>query len=142
WKQVVFAETKPLPSYLLALAVGEFDYRSVAGTSSPTRIVATKGSGDLTALAAQETPKLLASLERWFAQPYPYEKLDLIAVPEYWPGAMEHPGAITFAENILLQQPNPSALQRRTLDSVVAHELAHMWYGDLVTMAWWDDLWL
>ncbi|HWS72764.1 MAG TPA: M1 family aminopeptidase, partial [Thermoanaerobaculia bacterium] len=142
WKEVVFAETKPLPSYLLALAVGEFDYANVPGTGIPTRIVATKGSGELTALAVQETPKLLASLERWFGQPYPYEKLDLIAVPEYWPGAMEHPGAITFAEPILLQQPNASAFQRRILNHVVAHELAHMWYGDLVTMAWWDDFWL
>jgi alanyl aminopeptidase len=142
WKEVVFARTKPLPSYLLALAVGEFDYASVPGTSIPTRIVATKGSGDLTAAAVRETPKLLAALERWFAQPYPYEKLDLIAVPEYWPGAMEHPGAITFAEPILLQQPNASAAQRRALNQVVAHELAHMWYGDLVTMAWWDDFWL
>ncbi|MCU1349659.1 MAG: pepN 1, partial [Acidobacteria bacterium] len=97
-KKVVFAETKPLPSYLLAIAVGEFDYAKVPGTSIPTRIVATKGAGDLTASAVAEVPKLLASLERWFAQPYPYEKLDLIAVPEYWPGAMEHPGAITFAE--------------------------------------------
>jgi len=142
WKEVVFAETKPLPSYLLAIAVGEFDYANVPGASIPMRIVATKGSGELTAAAVRETPKLLASLERWFAQPYPYEKLDLIAVPEYWPGAMEHPGAITFAEPILLQQPNASASQRRALNQVVAHELAHMWYGDLVTMAWWDDFWL
>jgi len=141
-KKVVFAETKPLPSYLIAIAVGEFDYANVPGTGIPTRIVATKGSGELMASAVTEVPKLLASLERWFGQPYPYEKLDLIAVPEYWPGAMEHPGAITFAEPILLQPLNASITQRRALTQVVAHELAHMWYGDLVTMAWWDDLWL
>src|SRR5207249_9871587 len=74
---------------------------------------------------------------------YPYEKLDLVAVPEYWPGAMENPGAITFADGILLLDPKASSPgQRATLAWVIAHELAHQWFGDLVTMAWWDDLWL
>ena len=89
------------------------------------------------------TPPLLAALERYFGRPYPFEKLDLIAVPEFWPGAMENPGAITFADQILLVDPaGPSVDQRRSMVEVTAHELAHMWFGDLVTMAWWDDLWL
>ena len=89
------------------------------------------------------TPPLLAALERYFGRPYPYEKLDLIAVPEFWPGAMENPGAITFRDQILLLDPaGASAAQRRTMVEINAHELAHMWFGDLVTMAWWDDLWL
>jgi alanyl aminopeptidase len=106
-------------------------------------VLAPKGLGGLAGEAAALTPPLLAALEDYFGRRYPYEKLDLIAVPEYWPGAMENPGLITFADDILLHQPGAvSAGQRRHLARVNAHEIAHMWFGDLVTMQWWDDLWL
>jgi alanyl aminopeptidase len=92
---------------------------------------------------AETTPKLLAALERWFGSRYPFEKLDLLAVPEFAYGAMENPGLITFRDDILLLDPaTASVSQRRRNASVNAHEMAHMWFGDLVTMAWWDDLWL
>jgi alanyl aminopeptidase len=82
-------------------------------------------------------------LENYFGTKYPYEKLDLIAVPEYWFGAMENPGAITFNDKILLIDPAAASLaQKRSVAMVTMHELAHMWFGDLVTMSWWDDLWL
>jgi alanyl aminopeptidase len=143
WTTTTFAPTKPLPSYLLALAVGELEYVPVEGFGVPGRIVTVKGQKHLAALAARSTPALLRAMETWFGSPYPFEKLDLIAIPEYWPGAMEHPGAITFAEGILLvEESTATAAQRRLMARIAAHEFAHMWFGDLVTMAWWDDLWL
>ena len=143
WKTVTFAKSKPVPAYLLALAVGALEYTPVSGTSIPTRIITTKGQSGLTGIAAEQTPPLLAALEKYFDSKYPYEKLDLIAVPEYWAGAMENPGLITYAEGVLLLDPKAaSPVQRRNNARITTHELAHMWFGDLVTMAWWDDLWL
>ena len=141
-KTVVFRRTPPLPTYLLALATGPLETVPIPGLSVPGRVVTVKGQSHLANHAVAVTPPLLAELERWFGRPYPFAKLDLIAVPEFWPGAMENAGAITFAESGLLLPPAPTAPQRRWLAVVTAHELAHMWFGDLVTMAWWDDLWL
>jgi aminopeptidase N len=141
--RVVFRRTKPLPSYLIALATGPFDTVEVPGLGVPGRIVTPKGETGLTAAARELAPPLLKTLERYFGQPYPYAKLDLIAVPEFWPGAMENAGAITFADRYLLLDPSTASVaQRRTLAKVMAHEMAHQWFGDLVTMEWWDDLWL
>jgi alanyl aminopeptidase len=142
-KTIHFARTKPLPSYLLALAVGKFDYTPIEGLGVPGRVVSPKGQGRLAGMAAQITPPVLAALEKYFGGRYPFEKLDLIAVPEYWAGAMENPGAITYRDTILLLDPaTATPSQRQNLISVTAHELAHMWFGDLVTMEWWNDLWL
>ena len=142
-KTVRFARTKPLPSYLLALAVGKFDYTPIEGLGVPGRVVAPKGQGRLSHMAAQITPPVLAALEKYFGGKYPYEKIDLIAVPEYWAGAMENPGAITYRDTVLLVDPaTATAPQRQNLVRITAHELAHMWFGDLVTMEWWNDLWL
>jgi alanyl aminopeptidase len=143
WRTTVFKKTPPLPSYLLAIATGQFEFTPIQGLGVPGRIVTVRGQSRLAGAAAEMTPRLLAPLEKYFGRPYPYEKLDLIAVPEFWPGAMENPGAITFADNILLVDPaTETSLERRYLALVTAHELAHMWFGDLVTLAWWDDLWL
>jgi cytosol alanyl aminopeptidase len=143
WKTIRYAELPPLPSYLLAIAVGPFDTVPVPGTSVPSRILTPKGQGNLTGMAVEMTPPLLAALETWFARPYPYAKLDLVAVPEYWPGAMENPGLITFSDGVILAPPEGASVgQRRGFARIQAHELAHMWFGDLVTMTWWDDLWL
>jgi cytosol alanyl aminopeptidase len=143
WKTVVFAKTPPLPSYLLAIATGPLEFTPVPGPKYPVRIVTVQGQKGLTGYTAETTPKLLAALERWFGMPYPFAKLDLIAVPEFAYGAMENPGAITFREDVLLlDRANTTVSQKRGCVSVNCHELAHMWFGDLVTMAWWDDLWL
>jgi aminopeptidase N len=143
WKEVAFAETKPLPAYLVALAVGKFAFTPIEGLGVPGRIVTLRGQEQLAGLAARGTAPLLKAAEGYFGLPYPYEKLDVIAIPEYWPGAMEHPGAITFADGILLlDEKTATPSQRSLMSRVMAHELAHMWFGDLVTMAWWDDLWL
>ncbi len=143
WKTVVFEKTKPIPSYLLAIATGELEFVDVPGMSIPGRIVTVKGKSDMVAEAVSATPKILKALENYFGRPYPYKKLDLLAVPEFWAGAMENVGAVTFRETILLVDPAEATVsQKRRLASVVSHELAHMWFGDLVTMEWWDDLWL
>ena len=142
-RTVAFARTKPLPSYLLALATGPLEFVPIPGLSVPGRVVTVKGDSALAAEAVRTTPPVLAALERYFGRPYPYEKLDLVAVPEFWPGAMENAGAITFRDTVLLLDTRrASAQQRRVLVEINAHELAHMWFGDLVTMEWWDDLWL
>jgi alanyl aminopeptidase len=143
WTTVRFEDTPPLPSYLLAIAVGPFDSIDIPGLSVPGKIYTVAGQGGLGAAAAEVTPPILAALERWFGSPYPFAKLDLIAVPDYWPGAMENPGLVTFSDGILLLDPAAASVgQRKQLISITAHELAHMWFGDLVTMQWWDDLWL
>jgi alanyl aminopeptidase len=142
-KTVVFRKTPPLPSYLLAIATGPLESVPIPGMSAPGRVITAKGSAHLAAEAARTTPPLVKALESYFGTPYPYEKLDLLALPEFWPGAMENAGAITFADRLLLIDPQAaSPAQRRSLVAVNAHELAHMWFGDLVTMTWWDDLWL
>jgi alanyl aminopeptidase len=143
WKTVTFEKTVPLPSYLVAIATGPLEFTDVPGSRVPLRIVTVQGQKSLTGMAADVTPKLVAGLERWFGSPYPYAKLDLIAIPEFAYGAMENAGAITFRDAALLVEPSSATeSQRLRVTVTICHELAHMWFGDLVTMAWWDDLWL
>jgi alanyl aminopeptidase len=142
-RRVEFAASKPLPTYLLAIATGPFETVDIPALGVPGRVITVRGQKHLTEFAVQTTPPLLRAAEEWFGQKYPFEKLDLIAVPEYWAGAMENPGAITYAATVLLIDPAAASVhQRRNLVRITAHELAHMWFGDLVTMQWWDDLWL
>jgi alanyl aminopeptidase len=142
-RTVEFERTPPLPSYLVAILAGPWETVPIPGMSVPGRIVTPKGATGLAGMAVRETPKLVAALERYFGVPYPYKKLDLIAVPEFWAGAMENAGAITFRDRILLVDPaQAGASERKGLITITAHELAHMWFGDYVTMRWWDDLWL
>jgi alanyl aminopeptidase len=142
-KTVVFEQTPPLPAYLLAIATGPLETVPIEGMSVPGRVVTVRGATGLAREAARVTPSLVAALEDYFGILYPYRKLDLVAVPEFWPGAMENAGVITFADRLLLIDPRAASTeQKRSLVAVSAHELAHMWFGDLVTMTWWDDLWL
>lgn len=142
-RTIVFKRTKPLPSYLLAVAVGPFEFVPIPGLRVPGRIVTVKGAAGLARVAARMTPSLFDAVESYFGIPYPFEKLDLIAVPEFSPGAMENPGAITYGDRyILFDEATMSIAQRRTFAVFTAHEISHMWFGDLVTMRWWDDLWL
>lgn len=139
----VFAQTKPLPSYLVAYAVGQFEEVTIEGMKIPARVITTKGKIALAEYAVKEMPAILAALEAYFGVDYPYKKLDSIAVPEFPFGAMENAGLVTYREDILLldeQSANQNTKQSSV--SVVAHELAHQWYGNLVTMEWWNDLWL
>ncbi|HXL15267.1 MAG TPA: M1 family metallopeptidase [Methylomirabilota bacterium] len=142
-KTVVFQKTKPLPSYLLAIATGPLELVPITGMSVPGNVVTVKGASKLAATAAQMVPPRLAALERYFGSRYPYEKLDVLAVPEFWPGAMENAGAVTFRDDVLLVDPKTVSVgQLATLSVYMSHEFAHQWFGDLVTMEWWDDLWL
>ena len=150
-KRVRFQATRPLPSYLLALAVGEFDVveappippNELRSRPLALRGVATKGRGPELAFALRSGAEMLVMLERWFGMEFPYEKLDYVAVPDFQYGAMENAGAISFAESALLVDPaGASELQKKWVAVDLAHEMAHQWFGDLVTMAFWDDLWL
>jgi len=144
-KTVVFAETKPIPSYLVAFAVGPFEVVD-AGTGgrnkTPLRIIVPKGRTDQASFAVEVTGDLLTRLENYFDRAYPYEKLDSIAIPSFF-GAMENPGLITYAQNIILAKKEDESLSfKRGYVGTGAHEIAHQWFGNLVTMKWWDDLWL
>jgi len=146
-----YAKTTPLPTYLLAWAVGPLEVveaspippNDVRSRPLPLRGVAPRGRGDRLAFALTETPAILEEIERYVGSEYPYAKLDIVAVPDFAAGAMENVGLITFRDGLLLLDPETAPVgQRRGFAGVMAHELVHMWFGDLVTMPWWDDIWL
>jgi aminopeptidase N len=144
-----FAPTPPLPTYLLALAVGPLDVvegkaipaQAVRRAPVPLRGVATDGQGPKLAYALEHTPRILLALEEYFGSPYPFGKLDQVATPTIR-GAIENAGAVFYGDSLLLLGADAPPAQLRDYFVVVAHELAHQWFGDLVTPAWWDDLWL
>lgn len=143
-----FAASRPLPTYLVAIAVGDFDVvegpapaNAVRPAALPYRVIATKGQKARLATAAAEGGRILALHEDYFGIPYPYEKLDQIASP-VMQGAMENAGLVTYNDALLLLSPDAPPSQRRNFGTVVAHELAHQWFGDLVTPVWWNDIWL
>jgi len=146
----VFETTKPLPTYLVALAVGPLDIVD-AGDIPPNRVrsqplhlrgAAAKGEGARMKYALSLTPAVIDALENYYGVPYPFPKLDMLAVPDFSAGAMENAGAVTFREQLLLMDDNAPLGQKRSSLTVQAHELAHQWFGDLVTPRWWDDIWL
>lgn len=140
-----FATTEPLPSYLIAFAVGPFEFvdlGTIGRAQTPARIVVPRGRSAQVRYAAEVTPRVLDLLEAYFDQPYPYAKLDSVAVPQLG-FAMEHPGLITYDDKRILAPPSQESDDfRRRYVSVALHEIAHQWFGNLVTMRWWDDLWL
>jgi alanyl aminopeptidase len=149
-KRVRFQTTPPLPSYLVAFAVGPFEARygavppsDVRSAPLPLTAIAIRGRGQDTVYALAEERALLAEQERYFGIAFPFPKLDLVAVPDFQSGAMENAGAITFRDSRLLVDDQVASLgDRIAVTSVIAHETAHQWFGDFVTMRWWDDLWL
>jgi len=149
-KRVRFATSQALPTYLVAVAVGPFDVvdapdlppTGVRDRPVPLRGLAVAGNGPRLQFALDNTRDILEALESYFGIPYPYAKLDLIAVPDFGAGAMENAATITYRDAILLVDPQARPQARQRFYSVHAHELAHQWFGDLVTPAWWDDIWL
>jgi alanyl aminopeptidase len=137
-----FAASPPLPTYLVALAVGAFDTRDGLAGKLPIRLIATSGKARLGGAALAAARGQLVEMERYFGRPYPYAKLDLLAVPSFGAGAMENAGLITFREERLLLDERAALAARVAMDEIIAHEMSHQWFGDLVTMAWWNDLWL
>jgi cytosol alanyl aminopeptidase len=139
----LFAETRPLPTYLVALAVGPFELLEGPRRPVPVRVAAVRGRASLARESARTAARVLEILAELLGTPYAYGKLDLVAVPDFAPGAMENPGLVTFREELLLLDPRAAPLRQRLRSAeVLAHELSHQWFGNLVTMAWWDDLFL
>jgi len=143
WVVHTFAPTLPIPSYLVALAVGPFDSVPVQGMSVPGSIVAPQGKLGLARFSQAETPAILGALEDYFGSKVVYSKLDQLAITEFPFGAMENPGMVTYREDTILLNEKTALLPNRVeVLQTIAHELAHQWFGNLVTMQWWDDLWL
>ncbi len=138
-----FAKTPVMSTYLVYLGVGEFEYSTKKANGVLVRTVTTKGSKKLGRYALNLAAELLSAYEDYFGIKYPLPKLDLIAVPDFAAGAMENWGAITFREALLLFNPKTSSTRtKRLIAEVISHEIAHQWFGNLVTMKWWNDLWL
>ena len=143
-KQVRFAETMPMSTYLVALVVGPFELsEAVDVTGVPLRIATTPGKQHLTPFAIEAGQSALTFFQDYFEIPYPSDKIDHIAIPDFAFGAMENLGCVTYRETALLvDQHAASRLELERVAEVVAHETAHMWFGDLVTMKWWNGIWL
>ncbi|MBM3303872.1 MAG: M1 family metallopeptidase [Candidatus Aenigmarchaeota archaeon] len=141
-KLLEFQRTPVMSTYLLFAAVGEFEFLEGKHRGKDIRVVTIPGKREQGRLALELTMKFLKYFEDYTGIPYPLPKLDMIAIPDFASGAMENWGAITFRELLLLADENTSVLRKRRLAGVIAHELWHMWSGDLVTMKWWNDLWL
>jgi aminopeptidase N len=142
WKRVVFMETKPLSSYLIAYGVGPLDRAEIEGMSIPGYIYVPKGHADKLGYVLQHTAPIVKSLEEYFGTDYPFRKLDFLGVPEFVAGAMENAGLIMYRAEYLTLGDHTTGSMAAYVLSTIAHEVAHMWFGDLVTMEWWNDLWL
>ncbi|HLF04458.1 MAG TPA: M1 family metallopeptidase, partial [Dehalococcoidia bacterium] len=143
-KAVRFDETPVMSTYLLAFVVGDLaSIQAQAKNGTKVSVWTTRGKEEQGRFALETSVRLLSYFNDYFGIPYPLPKLDHIAIPDFSAGAMENWGAITYRETALLVDPaNSSAGTRQRVAEVVSHEMAHMWFGDLVTMQWWDDLWL
>ena len=143
-RSVRFGETPIMSTYLLAFVVGDLvSVQAEAVNGTTIGVWTTRGKENQAGFALDTSVKLLGYFNEYFGIPYPLPKLDHVAIPDFAAGAMENWGCITYRETALLVDPeNSSAGTRQRVAEVVAHEMAHMWFGDLVTMEWWDDLWL
>ena len=145
WKLVKFATTEPLPAEMVAFAIGPFDVYDggIAGRGTPVRVITAKGHAAEGHAAAQATAEILRPLEAYTGIPYAFGKLDHLALPAGAFGAVENPGLITYRTRGLLVPPNQeTAAFTRALRALQAHEIGHQWFGNLVTQASWDDVWL
>lgn len=143
-RRLRFADTISMSTYLVAFIVGELQASDpILVGNTPVRVWCVPGKLPLTPFAQQVAVFSLRFFEEYYALPYPSDKLDLLAIPDFAAGAMENLGAITFRETALLLDEHLATHQERErVADVVAHEVAHMWFGDLVTMRWWNGLWL
>jgi aminopeptidase N len=140
--RVSFLETPKMPSYLIELTAGEI--RDVSATSGGTRfgVWAVAGQEHDGETALRDAQQILGDYNDYFAYPFPLSKLDSIAIPGGYSGAMENWGAITYNDQALLVSSSSTLADKQQVFSIQAHEMAHQWFGDLVTMGWWDDIWL
>lgn len=150
WVKHDFETTRPLPTYLIAFGVGPYDVveydalppTNVRSRAVPLRGLTARGKGSRITYGLKNTAGILEAIEEYFGIPYPYKKLDLIAAPDYVFGAMENPGAIVYREYLMLLDDDAALSQKRAYAGVHSHELAHQWFGNLVTPVWWEDIWL
>ena len=143
-KRLEFGETPIMSTYLLAFIIGELGcVERTADDGTIVRVYTTRGKEEQGRFALDVSVDLLGYFNEYFGIPYPLEKMDHIAIPDFAAGAMENWGAITYREIAILVDPeNTSAGTKQIVASIVSHEMAHQWFGNLVTMAWWDALWL
>jgi len=140
---VAFARTKPMSTYLVALLVGDFVCREGESDGIPVRVCTTPDKKALTGFALEAAAQQLRFYNGYYGVTYPFGKLDIVGIPDFAAGAMENTGAITFREQYLLADPERASLAtKKNIAAVLSHEIAHQWFGDLVTMKWWDDIWL
>ncbi len=140
---VKFATTPKMSSYLVALAVGDFEYIEGSADGIPIRVWATPGKKEMGTFALAAAEQCMKYYNQYFGIKYPFKKLDLIGLPDFAAGAMENTAAITFRDVLLLvDEKQASASTKKQIAEVIDHEMAHQWFGDLVTMEWWDDIWL
>ena len=142
--KIIFEETPIMSTYLLFFAIGKIKCKEIKTKNNITiRVWATNNQEKYADFALETSEKLLTYFESYFGTNYPLPKLDHIAIPDFAAGAMENWGCISYRENALLVDPEKSSIQTKQLvAAIIAHEMAHMWFGDLVTMKWWNDLWL
>lgn len=141
WK---FAATKTMSSYLVALVIGDVASTAEKNVNGiPLRVWSMRGKEQMGHFALEYTARLLPWYEEYFGAPYHFDKYDQVAVPGFAAGAMENSGLVLFRQGLLIMAPETSSWnQEKAIAHVIAHEFAHMWFGNLVTMQWWDDLWL
>ncbi|NNN09657.1 MAG: M1 family metallopeptidase [Acidimicrobiaceae bacterium] len=144
WRTVTFSPTMIMSSYLVAFVVGPFEETApVEVDGVAMRVIYPRGKGHLAAMAEEAGAFALHFFSEYFDIPYPGDKLDQVAIPDFSFGAMENLGLVTYRESALLIDPETSSLlERQRVAEVICHETAHMWFGDLVTMEWWEGIWL
>jgi aminopeptidase N len=138
-----FSDSPKMSSYLVAMMVGDFACITGGADGIPIRVCAVPEKKDLLSYALLSAENILKFYDTYYQIKYPYQKLDIIAFPDFSAGAMENVAAITYRETLLtIDDKNASVDAHQAVVGVLAHEMAHMWFGDLVTMKWWDDIWL
>ena len=140
---LTFATSPKMSTYLVAMAVGDFQCLEGSSENIPIRVCATPDKKELGHIALDWTRQLLTFFNNYYSIDYPFGKLDMVAVPDFAAGAMENTAAIFYREaDLLADSATASVLTRKNIASILAHEMAHQWFGNIVTMRWWDDLWL
>jgi aminopeptidase N/puromycin-sensitive aminopeptidase len=141
--KLTFATSPRMSTYLLALAIGDWQCLEHTVAGIPVRVCAVPEKKEMGQFALQVATHVLEFYQQWYGIPYPFGKLDMVAIPDYEWGGMENTAAIFYRETaLLMDERTASVLAKRGRATTIAHEIAHQWFGDLVTAAWWDDIWL